>query len=87
MLGQPPLDEAGDRVCISIDAIEVAISGIADGVAKAGSNRIDENQVRHVEHAERVVTQPEGRDAGRVDLAVQHQPTRPDCTQMKPHRR
>ena len=54
-------DEIADRLDVLLEAVEVAGLLAGHGAAEAGADRVDEDQVGHVEKGEFVVHQMIGR--------------------------
>ena len=87
MLGQPPLDELGGRLGILVDPEEIPGPPARQDAAEPRADGIDEDQVRDVEQAVRVVLQAEGRDVARTYRTVKHHAPRADDSHVKPEGR
>ena len=86
VVGDVVADESGHRLDVLIDTPEVLALPFADRSAESGSDRIDHDQVGHVEDAVGIVDASRGR--GRRMAAVIHDdPLRAKDAHMQPQRR
>ena len=86
ILVEPEADELGDRLGVLGDAPIFLRLGLAERVAEAGADRIDEDDVGDVEQAVRIVDDREGRRAVVARVGGDRDPLRPERAHVQPDR-